>query len=189
MQLAMYQTPNGGSYSLHIQPQGPAFTQNFLCAAGTFTVSGSYKMDAGTSAYVTAVVGPTSQSVPTLKPVSSWTKFNYSFQASSCGFSYLQIGGGHAGATGTVWFDDISVTTTGNAVSNLISNPGFETVVSPSWTMNSNARPSYVRANGGQVSMLTGQNGQATQNVTGRDSQHVVYGYGMVLLKCRHGYA
>ena len=65
-----------------------------------------------------------------------------------------------------MWFDHIVVYSSGSpTIPNVLTDPGFETVFAPLWNVNSAARPSYLRANGGQVSMLTGQNGQATQTV------------------------
>ena len=56
----------------------------------------------------------------------TWTSFSFHFAVPTCGYSSLSIGSNQF--AGGAWFDDISVTTTGNAASNLISNPGFETV-------------------------------------------------------------
>ena len=165
-----------GAYSLHVLSGGGTLSQTYFgCSTSTlYTFTGWYRVDAQQTGSVSVQINGVSYALNTLNPTpnNTWEQFTYTFKPTSCGSQapVVQIAGtttylaGGVLSPGTVWFDDISITGGGG---NLLSNPGFESEAVSSWTLNQ-ARPSQIQAHeGGHSVLVNGQNGSASQTVTG----------------------
>ena len=123
----------------------------------------------GQGAYNVAGAGVNTGNV--VNTSANWTNFTTTFTTgSSCASPpYLSLTAtAPYGSTVSsfVFFDDLSVTVTGNST-NLLQDPGFENSITiQNWTT-TNSRPTQSLAHGGITSLVMQAGGQASQTISG----------------------
>ena len=181
-------SPHSGPYSLHILSDGGYSNpsgDNLPCIAGTtYTISGWYKLDPQQTGGVSVTANGAAVVTLTLTPQATWTQFSTSYKPTNCtggqvayfGLNYPEPLNGTP-PPGTMWLDDLSITSSGQP--NSLLNPGFETETSPSWNASGSASASMNQVHEAALSMLPGQSGNVTQTVGGGipSTSYTVTGY------------